>query len=435
MFTTTTSSETELPRPDIDTGLQMRIRRQDGESYMQLFHRLHAPLVPYYRSWTYREPMAVTTARDAELKEMNRVLCKACAYYAAHYRDHLDLIPYVDRVLDILSYVEDRPFRMGTARPDYVIAEDGSLLICEITARFFGNGYFLSFFNEVAGQDMAENSRITDRRSRFEQMLSHFAGMLGGRKKVSVLTSADKSDSIGLYVPFYHALGAETVIIPAEEVETRLAETEGSMIVSALNQFDLLKLSPGTLRYLADAGMANDFRSIFLLHDKRFFRLFYEPGFTDAALTPEETDFLKRHTVRTYLQGADKETFDRARTHRDEFILKHHCLGKSVGVYAGCLTGEDEWERLFAEGQVNIMILQPFIRQRVFETSWKKGASGQTVPVRDYVSGTILSVDGEYYGTGLFRTSSRPVINQTDAHKISPVVTDQAEKFAGAFIL
>ena len=427
-------SETELPRPDTDVDLQMRIRRQDGENFMHLFYRLHAPLVPYYKSWTYKEPIILTSSRDQELREMNRVLSKACTYYAEHYLDYIDLIPYEDKVLDVLSYASIRPFQMGTARPDYIIDENGSLLICEITARFFGNGYFLSFFNETDGQEKAESALITDRHSYFEQMLSYFADMRNGRDKVCVLMSADKSDSIGLYVPFYHSLGMETVIIPAEDVENRLPELDGSMVISALNQFDLLKYSPDTLRFLAEKGMINDFRTIFLLHDKRFFRLFLDPRFTDPALSKEETAFLNQHTIPTYLPDQDSAMFDYARHHKDSFILKHHCLGKSIGVYAGCLVQEKEWEQLFDEGNIKKMILQPFIRQRAFEMKWRTG-SGQSRQVRDYVSGTILNVDGCYFGTGLFRTSSRPVINQTDAHKMSPIITDQSKDLPNAFLL
>ena len=181
--------------------------------------------------------------------------------------------------------------------------------------------------------------------------------------------------------------------------------------------------------------MLNDFRTSFLLHDKRFFRLCYEPRFTDAALTPEETEFLKQHTIRTYLPEIDSEIFSYARTHKDEFILKHHCLGKSISVYAGCLTSPEEWEALYANGDVGQMILQPFIHQKLFETSWKSRGDRTPHKVQDYVSGTILNLDGLYFGTGFFRTSSRPVINQKDAHKISPVVTDQGGRFRSKFLL
>ena len=68
---------TERRRPAIDSSVQMNIRQKDGETYTHLLERLHSPLIPYYGSWTYSEPMVVTKSRDEELKEMNRVLSKA----------------------------------------------------------------------------------------------------------------------------------------------------------------------------------------------------------------------------------------------------------------------------------------------------------------------------------------------------------------------
>ncbi len=391
--------------------------------YESLFASLHADLIPYYRSWAHDCPMLVTHSRDRELAEIQRVLYKACVWYVHHWRDYLDLIGYDQKILDILEYVDDIPYQAGTYRPDYLILEDGSIRLCEITSRFFGNGYFLSFFMEHAGRVFAEEAGVTDEVSYFEDFLAYMADMAGDRKKLCVVKSADKSDSIRLYVPFYEALGLRAVILEADEVEAGLKEMEGSMVVSALNQQDLLSYSPDTLKYMADRGMRNDFRTIFLLHDKRFFRLFFEPSFTDRCLTPEETSFLRAHTVETWLYGGKEEVWQDAREHKDGYILKHHCLGKSEKVYAGCLTDEAAWEALFASGDVREMILQPFMQQRLFPTVWKGEA------LNDYISGTILTVDDRYFGTGLFRTSTRPVINQADAHKAAPVMTDQLDRF------
>ncbi len=398
-------------------------------SYEELFAKLHADLIPYYRSWAHDCPMIVTHERDHELMKLQEVLYKCCSYYVHHYIDYLDLIPYDDRILEILDYVSPTPFSAGTFRPDYLILTDGTIRLCEITSRFFGNGYFLSYFMEHAGRVFADEAGITDGVSYFEEFLSYMAAMPAGKKKLSVLKSADKSDSIRLYVPFYEALGLKTVILEAEEVEISLSELANSMIVSALNQKDLLSFAPETLKILADGGMRNDFRTIFLLHDKRFFSLFFEDSFTGRCLTNEETEFLRAHTVMTWLPGRNQEVWEDAEAHREKYILKHHCLGKSEKVYAGCLTDEMEWKQLFQSNAVNEMILQPFMSQRIFPVIWKG------TRLDDYICGTILCVDDRYFGTGLFRTSTRPVINQTDAHKCAPVITDQMDKFPACHLL
>ncbi len=396
-------------------------------TYSELFAGLHADLIPYYRYWCHDEPMVVSYERERELRRAAGILGRASARYAECYSEFLDLIPYDEKILEFLEFAEEYPYRAGTWRPDYLILKDGGFSFCEITSRFFGNGYFLSYFMERAGEDMAKSAGITDRLSYFEEFLAYMAGMREGRDRLVVLKSADKSDSIKLYVPFYRALGMETDVIEAGEVESSLGLLRGSMVVSALNQRDLLSFSMDTLKYLADLGMRNDFRTIFLLHDKRFFRLFFEDRFTGSFLDEEETVFLRKHAVRTYLYG-DPE-FDRAREMKDGYILKHHCLGKSEKVYAGSLTDEREWEDLFVSGDVREMILQPFLEQRIFPTNWK----GQQLD--DYVAGTVLTVDDRYFGTGLFRSSTRPVINQGDMHKVAQLVTDQGDRLPGRHVL
>lgn len=398
-------------------------------SYERLFADLHAEFIPYYRSWCHDSPMLVSPERDDELRELQRVLYKCCEYYVRHYREYLDRVPYSERVLRILDELKGREFRAGTFRPDYLICEDGSLRLCEITSRFFGNGYFLSFFTEHAGRVFAREAGVAPARSYFESLLAYFAGMARGFDRLVVLKSADKSDSIRLYVPFYRALGLETTVCEAGEVETHAGELRGKMVVSALNQKDLLSLSDGMLLRMADAGMRNDLRTVFLLHDKRFFYLFGQNDFTSRCLTDAETRFLRGHAAETWVFGRDGEIWDHARAHKDGYILKHHCLGKSEQVYAGCLTAQPVWDALFSSGAVRNMILQPFLRQRVFRTEWE----GRILD--DYVCGTILTVDDRYFGTGLFRTSTRPVINQTDARKVAQLITDRPDAFIRPHIL
>ena len=397
--------------------------------YEELFAGLHKELIPYYRYWCHDCPMAVSSRRDQELHRMQDVLYRCAWYYVHHYREFLDVIPYEERVLEILEYSEENPFRAGTFRPDYLICEDGSLKICEITSRFFGNGYFLSYFMERAGADFAREAHITDYCSYFEDFLEYAANMLEGKKKVCVLKSADKSDSIRLYVPFYQALGAKVTVLEAEEIEENLGCLANSLVVSALNQTDILKLSKEAIRRMIAEQFRNDFRTVFLLHDKRFFWLFAMDRFTDRCLSKRDTEFLRSHIVETFLPGCDPAIFQDARIHKDQYILKHARLGKSEKVYAGCLCEQSQWEELFAPDVLRDMILQPFMKQKRYPTVW----NGERL--EDYVAGTILCVDDRYFGTGLFRTSTRPVINQTDAHKVAQVITDQKWKFRDCHVL
>ncbi len=393
------------------------------DSYRDLFARTHGHRQSYYGRWIHDIPLVANPDRAAEMERLAHLLYACACRYVESYRNWLDILPYDDLVLETLEYCERYPFRAGTYRPDTVFCTDGAIRVCEITSRFFGNGYFLTYFYDEAARHKCDAAGIDDFSSGMEDMLAYFADMASGKKRLVVLKSADRSDSIKLYVPFYEALGLDTVIIESEQVEANVDLLEDAFVVSALNQFDLATFSPSTRHLMADVGCRNDFRTIYLLHDKRFFRLFAEDSFTRAFLTEEETTFLRNHVVPTFLPKTDPEMFAHAKRNKDAYIMKHRCLGKSEKVVAGVLSTQSEWETLFDPSIVGDMILQPFQDQRTFPTVWE----GQHFD--DYASGSLLTVDDCYFGPGIVRTSSCPVINKTDDRKMALAVTAQADRF------
>ncbi len=396
-----------------------------NETYWNIFDQVHKELSDYYFRWYFDRPMVITPERDEELHKIQQLLAKCLHFYGLHYEEYLDILPYDERALEILELTKDKEYRLGTFRPDYIISERDEIQVCEITSRFFGNGYFLSFFADKRGRQLARAAGVPVPDQRMEEMLAYFASLAGSHKRICVVKSADRSDSIKLYVPFYRALGKEVTVIEAEEIVSQEEQLSDAWILSALNQKDIRRLPDRILKKMIAGMHYNDFRSVFLAHDKRLFKLFFMDSFTGRFLTGEETDFLRKHVIPTFIYGRDEEKWEDARKNKDHYIVKHYCLGKSEKVYAGCMTSQEEWEKLWTSSDIREMILQPFITQRTHGNHWE----GQSYT--EYISGTILCVDDQYYGTGLFRSSSLPVLNKGDDRKVGIVLTDEIEKFQG----
>jgi hypothetical protein len=204
-----------------------------------------------------------------------------------------------------------------------------------------------------------------------------------------------------------------------------------------------------TLQAMIDVRMLNDFRTIFLAHDKRFLHLIFVDDFTRQCLTEEETVFLRQHTIPTYIyNNVYKEIWEDALQNKDRYILKPYDLGKSVGVYAGVMTDEDTWKSVIGElgdwsfsrlgkslctsgnipKQPNNQttkqpsyILQPFIRQRTYPCVWEGNHYDE------YVCGMMLCMDDRYFDSGVFRTSSAPVTNKVDHRKMCVINSDDEE--------
>lgn len=398
-------------------------------TYWDLFDSLHKDLSVYFFNWYFDRPMVISKGRDMELRRVQQLLAKCLHFYADHYEEYLDLIPYDEKILHILDMVKDKKYVLGTFRPDYIIGADGRIQICEITSRFFGNGYFLSFFADKKGRELAYASGYEVRDDRMESMLAYYARMADGVSRISVVKSADKSDSIRLYVPFYKALGKEVRVFESEEISANIDWIKDSLILSALNQKDILAMPDHILKVMAETPRYNDFRTVFLAHDKRLFSLFFMDTFTDRFLDRADTAFLRDHVIPTYIYGQNDAVWEDARLNKNSYIIKHHCLGKSERVYAGCMTDENEWQAQWDSGAVREMILQPFITQRCTPNVWH----GQSFI--EYIAGTILSVDEEYFGTGLFRSSSLPVLNKGDDRKVGIVLADEPQDYPGECLI
>ena len=376
-------------------------------------------LSDYYLRWYHDRPVAITSARREELREIHRIIYKCAVHLVSSYKEYVPKwMPLGDRDLEILDIQEQTPFRAGTWRPDYLIDSNGTPRICEITSRFFGHGIFMSQFAEEAADRFISRFEGAIRETEYPALMDYMAGLLQGRKRIFVLKSSDRTNEIRLYKNFYERLGCEFNVLEASEVEPHRREwsAEGSLVFSALNQMDILSFSLDTIKAMVDREMISDLRNVFLLHDKRFMKLWFEDRFTDRCLTPEETVFLRSRAIPTW-DCADSQTADTladAIINKDRYILKPYRLGKSEGMKAGPLTSAEEWAGLDTSG----MIIQPFIPQRTFRTVWE----GKVFD--DYMCGMMLCVDDRYFGSGLFRASSLPVTNVGDDRKACPLLTD-----------
>lgn len=394
------------------------------EACFQLF----ADKIDYYHHWYHDRPMLITSERRDELRRIQALLYKCIAYMAVHYREWVpDYMPLDDKVMDILDRQSRYPFRVGAYRPDYLISDDGRLLLVEITCRFFGHGIWANYPSEVkAEQFMAAHPEATWGSS-YNELLTYMRDIIPAGWPIYVLKSSDRGSESVFYTKFYEYYGHEVTVYEAAEVEANIDKwSHDAVVISALNQEDLLSFKMETLQAMIDARMLNDFRTIFLAHDKRFLHLIFVDDFTRQCLTEEETRFLRQHTIPTYLyNNRNKEIWEDALINKDDYIIKPYDLGKSVGLYAGVMTDEETWVNTIHNSQFSIpnslYVLQPFVKQRTYPCEW------EGKHYNEYVCGMMMCMDDCYFGSGVFRTSSAPVTNKVDDRKMCVIHSDDEE--------
>lgn len=408
--------------------------------------QLFADKTDYYHQWYHDRPMLITSERRDELRRMQALLYKCIVYMAEHYREWVpQYMPLDEKVMEILDRQSRYPFRAGAYRPDYLISEDGQLLLVEITCRFFGHGIWANYPSVVkAGQFMAEHPEASWE-NRYDELLTYMRDIIPAGRPIYVLKSGDRGSESAFYTKFYEYYGHEVTVYEAAEVEAHIDQwSHDAVVISALNQEDLLSFKMEPLQAMIDVRMLNDFRTIFLAHDKRFLHLIFVDDFTRECLTEEETAFLRQHTIPTYLppKGTmdngqltidNSEIWEDALRHKDKYILKPYDLGKSVGLYAGVMTDEETWKDLIVNCKLSIVnsnyILQPFIQQRTYPCVW----AGKHYD--EYICGMMLCMDNRYYDSGVFRTSSAPVSNKVDDRKMCVIHSDDEELKKNCYVL
>ena len=374
---------------------------------------MYRDLADYYLRWYHTRPVGITGERREELRRLHRVLYTAVCHFVSHYGDYVRDWGFSDKEWEILERQARYPFRAGTWRPDYIVSAEGNLLLCEITSRFFAHGIFMGWFGYQAGLAFARQFPEAECTFRFPELMDCMLDLSGGKKRMFVLKSADRTSEIRLYQRFYQEHGIQMEVLEAYEVTARRKDWgHNAFVVNALNQKDLLELPMETLEAMMDAGMVSGFRNTFLMHDKRFLALWFEDRFTSTCLNADDTAFLRAHTIPTFLQMPED-----AWENKDGYILKPYRLGKSEGLMAGPLVTREEWQSRLGQG-VEGCLFQPFIRQRTYPTVW------EGTPFEDYLCGMMICVDDRYFDSGYFRCSSLPVTNLGDDRKAFALHTD-----------
>ncbi len=410
--------------------------------------QLFADKTDYYHRWYHDRPMLITSERRDELRRMQALLYKCIVYMAEHYREWVpQYMPLDDKVMEVLDRQSRYPFRAGAYRPDYLISDDGRLLLVEITSRFFGHGIWANYPSVVKAEQFMAEHPDASWENRYDELLTYMRDAIPANSPVYVLKSGDRGSESTFYTKFYEYYGHEVTVYEAAEVEANIDKwSHDAVVLSALNQHDLLSFKMETLQAMIDARMLNDFRTIFLAHDKRFLSLIFVDEFTQQCLTQEETLFLRQHTIPTYLphlltpspkgEGeafGSEEIWEDALTHKDKYILKPYDLGKSAGLYAGVMTDEQTWRNIIFNSQFSIFnsnyILQPFIHQHTYPCVWE----GRHYD--EYVCGMMLCMDDRYFDSGMFRTSSAPVTNMVDDRKMCVIHSDDEALKKICFVL
>lgn len=367
----------------------------------------------YYNQWMFDEPIFISRKEDEDIQALQKVLYKMIRYFVMNYDQWSHLMPLNAESRRVVNAFRSRPYASGSYRVDTVFDQNRQQKIIETTCRFALNGFFIASNSDKFSRTYQIASlSCPPAINRHASFMKYLEGLIGDHRRIIVLRNSDSRNSSKFFIPVFQEMGFEVVVILPEEVNKRKNELAGGFVVSELSIEELESLSDETLAALSVSNMINDLRTVILVHDKRFHAVLGRTEIREEALSAEEIALLDVFYVPTYSNGEAPEIWEEARLNKDAWILKHRSLGKSEEIYAGVVTSEEEWARLFVRADLKEFVVQRWIEQMKFN-----GTVNGT-KLSDFVTGTLLFFDDNYFGPGLFRTSSFPVTNVTDDRKM-----------------
>lgn len=368
----------------------------------------------YYNQWVYDEPLLFSGNDLEKLERLQKIIYRLISHFVSNYKDYAHLVPLNKNVLEVLKILERKPYKVGTYRTDFVFDNEGQIKLIEITSRFALNGVFLSgLMNELAKKAaVAKGFNPTDIMDPYEPIYEHLSSTyLNGVNDICILTGDDKRNESKIYIEIFERAGFNVYRIPYNSILEYKDLLQGAWVISELSFDEILSIPKTDLIWLSGLNVTNDFRTVFLTHDKRFFSVLCDLDFQKDVLDKEDMLFLEPFLVPTFTSECDDVIWEEAKADKNSWIIKHRALGKSQSVYAGIVTEDSEWEKLFNKEMKRDFVLQKWISQKTI-----KGRINDQ-EYNDYITGTLLFFDDNFFGFGDFRTSSYPVTNVVDHRK------------------
>lgn len=377
----------------------------------------------YYHNWSFDQPLILGPQSCQDAERLQKVLHKVIQEFVGNFSKWEHFMPVSRRIREIIDLFGERPYEVGSYRTDFVFDRQGRMKLIEITCRFALNGLLEPHLYYTHAYHWAEKHAPHAKWDRtYEALYTHLEQKMHGSNKMCILKGRDVRNSSRLYVEIFEHFGLEVHEVQFTEILEKQELLNGAWIITELTLDEIESISDDALLFLRDQNLMNDFRTVLLVHDKEFFHALTQAELQEACLTANERKFFNRFLIPSHGYTPNDPIWEAAKTTKDHWILKPRALGKSERIYAGLVTSESEWQRIFEEENLAEFILQSWVPQR----TWPGTLKGEQH--EDYLTGTLIYVDNHNFGFGHFRASSHPVANVTDKRQVAVLMLQENEE-------
>ncbi|WP_293787437.1 hypothetical protein [uncultured Pedobacter sp.] len=355
-------------------------------------------------------PVAVNRDEIAQMEKLCQVLNKALTSVVnAYFADERirAFYNFDDCLNDILNTANMQPYEVGMYRPDFLQAEDGSIKICEIGARYPVNGWMLSYYLNLIAEDSRLSSleNIPHQRDFIDAIFSRF----NSNEPVVLVHDKEKGTEVFYLLKEFSKQGLNYVSASPAQLtcENGFIVLHGKPVhqfILEMDREELRNFDPEVLKLIISKGnYFNDVRTLILVHDKRILAVLYSEEIMKNYLSEEEYLFLRSFLIPTYALHTPEKRNEVSNSCLN-WVLKRNSGGRGIDMY---VKGDCEavvWSDIIDKQWPEYMI-QEYVPQR-----WFKYSSGAEKSLINLV-GMLLCYNNRSFGPGLFRGSAESVVN------------------------
>ena len=370
-------------------------------------------------------PVVVDPIQLDEYTRLVSLLNKAITQIVTHYFKDLRIrkLYQLDLELEgILRLAKSTPYEVGLYRPDIVLDKNGQSKICEIGCRYPLNGWMLSYYLNCIMEELESSTDCSQKAiPQQTEIISKLSKGFDGTVPLYYVHLQEKGTEAYQFFNELKALGFAVVDISPKELELTNGELTvngepATQFILEMDREELKKIKPDVLHALIKSKKClNDLRSLILVHDKRILSVLYDQSIMLDYLPKEDYDFLKRFLIPSYILESTEKREELIHS-TSNWVLKKNSGGRGIDIYVKNDCTPEIWNKVVTDDWQQYMV-QEYVDQKTFDLKH----DDQTESIN--MVGMLLCYNNQFFGTGIFRGSSKSVINVHSGGYILPSVT------------
>ena len=362
-------------------------------------------------------PIAIDDFSLSEASTIHRALYRALhAVVNAYFQDARirEIVSISPRIENLLSCIQNKPYAIGSFRPDIILDSQNRMRICEINARFPTNSFFVDYaLNQILG-DLSYTQSVTPIPS-LQAIAKAFADcfnpdfpiiILKGREIGGGIHLAAKSlESQGFTVRFTRP---ESLSVSGEKLKDEVGFIH--QVILELHQDEIEALPDEVLIALQQVSHSlNDLRSIFIVHDKRLLAVLGNKEIMRDWLDETDVEILQSVIIKSFVAANISSVLkEEILRNKATWIMKPSQLGKGEGLMLGKELSEQQWQEALTDPQYADYVIQEFVLPKKHLVVDNKVES---LRAARSVIGSLLCLNDRFFGPGTFRTSPEDTMN------------------------